>query len=365
MEKNSTQVTSAEGPADHTAGPSRVSKGGRPAAPWRSERRVCANPACGIEFEPQTASQRFCGRPCARTVGNKAMAITERICANPACARSYKPSTGRQEFCSQKCARGQSGERASAVSRGDYYADPVMCPCGKPVKYEGRHSRIYCSPECRMKYGHKRQKDPAAWETRVCRTCTNEFQFRKSNRNMGYYCSNECAAKFTKRRQNIVIDEEFDMVLDSSYEALVWAALRVAKIPVERFDRSLAVEWSAGHWYAPDLWLPRHGLAIECKGVVDPLEDESKWETYGWERGPLLVLDADCMPFVSPSDLALVLDGETFQEHPVWAAANDLYSTLPALEMSAKTDAIMKMHTIELAYDRLRHPRLHIATRAE
>ena len=323
---------------------------------------MCANTACGIEFEPQTAAQRFCGRSCARAVGNKAMVIPERTCANPSCARVFKPTTGRQEFCSQACARGQSGERIKAASRSDYYADPVMCPCGKPIDYEGRHTRVYCSPECRVQYGRKRQKDPAAWETRECRTCANEFQFRKSNGNVGYYCSNECAAKFTKRVQHIVI-RDFDIVLDSSYEALVWAALRVAKVPVERFDRSMAVEWSPGHWYAPDLWLPTYGLAIECKGAVDPMLDEAMWEAYGWERGPLLVLDAECMPFVSPGDLARVLKAETYREHPEWIAANERCLGLPAREMEAKMDAITKMHVIELAYERLRHPRLHIATK--
>lgn len=96
--------------------------------------------------------------------------------------------------------------------------------------------------------------------------------------------------KHTKRKRHIVLRDEDDVVLDSSYEAMVWGMLRLAKIPVERFDRQHGVAWREGGWYAPDLWLPDHEVAIECKGYEDP-DDPARWDAYRSTGVRLVVLD--------------------------------------------------------------------------
>lgn len=98
---------------------------------------------------------------------------------------------------------------------------------------------------------------------------------------------------------------DFDIVLDSSYEAFVWGALKIAKITVERFDRTYDIEWSPGRLYGPDLWLPRQQLAIECKGMVDS-DDEAKWAAFR-ERGKLLVLTRSDLLILSPDALLAML----------------------------------------------------------
>lgn len=195
-----------------------------------------------------------------------------------------------KRFCTRACSNAATAEKRAATLRGKQGYRPPICPCGKEVtakrKYVYAKDKKYCSPECRAKYGKKRQADPANYVTFACQNCGEETIRRKG---LGYhkYCSNECAAKHTKIKKHIVVDDA--IVLDSSYEALFWGLCCVLKIPIERYDRSQAVEWSPGHWYAPDFWLPTVGTAVELKGYHGR-EDAEKWCAFRNERGPLCVM---------------------------------------------------------------------------
>lgn len=83
---------------------------------------------------------------------------------------------------------------------------------------------------------------------------------------------------------------DHDVLLDSSWEALVWGACSLYKIPVERVDRSNAIEGEPGHYYAPDLYLPNEDIWLEVKGLQDE-DDPAKWEVWGERVGRLVVVD--------------------------------------------------------------------------
>lgn len=230
------------------------------------------------------------------------LVVESRTC--PACGEVFETKVNRMTgevgkgfrttYCSRACSRQVANRRAGEESRTLYEAEPRRCPCGAALPYEVRnHVKSYCSGECRALYQRKRQRNEAIWETRVCRACSKPFEFRKTSRNAGLYCSNECAMKHTKTKHHVVL-RDHDVLLDSSYEALVWGALRVAKIQVERFDRESGVEWSPGHWYAPDLWLPQQQIAIETKGWEDP-DDPAKWAAFRSTGVQLLVFGEEAM----------------------------------------------------------------------
>lgn len=154
-----------------------------------------------------------------------------------------------------------------------------------------------------------RPRDPSLWATKACVACGEQMEFRKSQPRK--FCSNRCAARHTSRRQHILIDEAFDMVLDSSYEALVWAALTVAKVPVERFDRQHGVEWGEGRWYAPDLWLPEEKIAIEVKGALDD-NDAARWDAYRSTGVSLAVLDRVDLMSMSPATALAIVENAAY-----------------------------------------------------
>ena len=159
-------------------------------------------------------------------------------------------------------------------------------------------------------YGKKRQRDEAKWVTRTCLNCQGEFELRTSSQSWGKYCSNACAMRHTKTKQHLVM-KEGDILLDSSYEALVWSALKVAKVPVERFDRQHGVEWGDGRWYAPDLWLSGQQIAVEVKGVQDD-EDTARWDAYRSTGVSLAVLDRVDLMSMSPATALAIVENAAY-----------------------------------------------------
>jgi hypothetical protein len=233
--------------------------------------RTCAREGCGKTFEvtltqARSSAQRFCSRPCNRTVGN-----IER------------------------------GER----KRKEWDEDPRShCPCGVGrIPYEVRNTTKYCSPDCRETYGLKRQPDPANHRTFQCQNCGETVSRPKS---FGYakYCSNACAQKHTKKKKHIVVDEA--VVLDSTWEALFWGLCGLHKIPVERYEREHGVLWRAAGWYAPDFLLTDMGIAVEVKGLEDP-EDAIKWRKFREVRQLAVLGRAELTQACKSDDLATYL----------------------------------------------------------
>ena len=222
----------------------RLASGGNPGGRSRAHERVqrsCANPGCEATFEVlDNSPQRFCSRSCARTIGN-----------------SERWSTTRKE---------------------------TTCPCGEV--FYSPYPKKYCSDECRAEYGQKRQPDPANYVTFTCQTCGKEVNRR---RKQGYqkFCSNECAAKHTKTKKHYMA-RDTDVVLDSGWEMLFYGLCMFKKVPCDRVDRSQAIEYTPGHWYAPDFYLPSLGVYVEVKGLEDE-DDPVKWAS--WPS--LVILDRD------------------------------------------------------------------------
>lgn len=213
--------------------------------------------------------------------------VCER-CGNEFVVRQSVP----QRYCGRACARQVDAIAKSGRSQAEWEASPQSyCPCGiGRIPYVKRHYNKYCSDECRLRYGKKRQANPANYVTFNCRTCGKEVtRYKNYGNGSNLYCSNECASKFTHKKHHVTMKDS-DVLLDSAWEAAVWGVLHVHKIAVERADRSLAVEWSPGCYYAPDFYLPSKGLWIEVKGLPDP-DDETRWAAWRVAHGPLLVLD--------------------------------------------------------------------------
>lgn len=203
----------------------------------------------------------------------------------------YRPGKTGERFCSRTCRNTGVAADNQAQAQATYDAAPPICQCGVQIPFEHRHNRQFCSPECRATYQTKRQPNPDNYKTFDCQTCG-----KATTRYKGYgsgalmFCSNECAAKHTKVKKHYVV-RDMDMVLDSGWECLFVGLCKFLKIPVERVDRSTAVEYLPGHWYAPDFHLPGLHLWVEVKGQEDP-EDQLRWEFWGTNKGRLLVVDA-------------------------------------------------------------------------
>jgi predicted nucleic acid-binding Zn ribbon protein len=212
------------------------------------------------------------------------------------CAVEYEYHVGRtgDRFCSNRCKTAWLGRQTQQNARARYEADPKKCPCGTAIAYEFRHNRQFCSPACRGEFQSKREKDPVNYVTFSCLNCEKEVT-RLKNYGKGHskYCSNKCAQKHTKTKKHYAL-KDLEIVFDSGYELAFYGICMLLKIPVERYDRQQAVEWSEGCWYAPDFYLPTLECAVEVKGVQDG-KDAVRWEAFRLTRGRLAVLDGDIL----------------------------------------------------------------------
>jgi hypothetical protein len=197
--------------------------------------------------------------------------------------------------------------------------NPPICECGQTIlptpgaKSPYIYNKKYCSDGCRATYTPKRSRDETKWETYTCINCENNFKRRKASRNAKIYCSNECAQKHTKIKKHYGV-EGLEIVFDSAYETFFWGACRVAKIPVRRFDRTQAVEWKSGQWYAPDFWLPTFDAAAEIKGLQD-MYDPERWHQFQQITGKyLLTFDGLDLAKISPGLLRNVIEAQIEQQ---------------------------------------------------
>lgn len=210
----------------------------------------------------------------------------KRTCVECGNEFTYRPGKTGEKLCSRSCRNRYNAKVNKATAQEMYEADPKRCPCGDPIPFEYRHTRMFCSPEHRTEYGAKRRPDPENYVTFECLNCEKEVT-RLRGQGHHKYCSNACAQRHTKVKKHYGISG-LEIVFDSSYECLFWSLCAVLKIPIERFDRQYGVAWGEDCWYAPDFWLPTLGLAVELKGLEDA-EDAEKWAAYREQRGELKV----------------------------------------------------------------------------
>jgi hypothetical protein len=222
----------------------------------------------------------------------KPLPVTKE-CARPECGESFeviptRATEARREYCSRQCSMKVINVERGLQKQREWDANPrSTCACGVGrIPYEVRNTTKYCSPECRITYGQKKQADPANYVTFDCKHCGETVTRYKSHGNYHKYCSNACAQKHTKTKVHIVVDEA--VVLDSGWEALFWGLCAFQKLTVERYDRSAGVLWKANGWYAPDFWLPSLELAVEIKGQEDD-SDAARWAAFR-QKHPLAVL---------------------------------------------------------------------------
>lgn len=221
-------------------------------------------------------------------LGHRTVAET-RTCEECGDPYDYRPGRAGERFCSLRCRTDFLKRLNQEEARADYERHPKLCPCGGPIPYGYRHTRQFCSPEHRKQYQAKRQKEPDKYVTFTCLnpTCGKEVTRRKGYSQYAKYCSNECAAKHTRTKQHIVVDDA--VVLDSGFEALFWGLCALWKIPVDRADRSRAIDVNGGGWYCPDFYLPGLHIWVEIKGFEDG-DDRLRYDVWRLAGRKLAVL---------------------------------------------------------------------------
>lgn len=269
----------------------------------------------------------------------------------PRCGTEFTPTAPKQQSCSDECRLANLADRNRASIKIRH------CPCGTQLPPFTETHSAYCSPECREMYANKggRKRQDEKWVVKVCETCGKEFQFRSTSRNLGRFCSNVCAHRRPIERH----PTPDGAILDSWWEHLVYSALKVAKISVERVDRSVhGVEFD-GRFYAPDLFLPEQNIYIEVKGIVTP-EQEAKWAAFRSSGRDLMVIGPDQIGWVSPEAMGLVVKARTCFESPEYQRAkaatmavesndDDLHGTF-----TSQMEAIQETYRIAMAFKHLR-----------
>jgi hypothetical protein len=217
-----------------------------------------------------------------------------RECKRCGATFEVPPTYKKKQYCTRACSSAATAEQRAASNRANGRYKAPVCPCGNEVTREGTkyvyaRDKKYCSPECRAKYGKKRQPNPDNYVTFDCMTCARSVtRYKGYGNGASKFCSNRCAAKHTKTKHHLAFRDD-DVLLDSAWEGLFWCLMKYDKIPVVRVDRDLAIEWTNGHHYAPDFYLPTLGTWVEVKGLEDD-EDPARWDAWRAVRGRLVVM---------------------------------------------------------------------------
>ena len=276
----------------------------------KMEMRTCALEECTIEFEAEARkTQRFCTKAHAnanRGAQNKMLPVigSTQTCATEGCSETWIVQGGAlrsKRYHNQTCSNRATTEKRIESQIERRVITPralAVCPCGRTCS---TFQQKYCSSDCRKEYGDYKQPNPENNATHKCQNCGQEFTRNKSSTAANMFCSNACARTHTKTRRFYTV-EEFDIVFESSYEAFFWGACKIAKIPIDRFDRDHGVAWADGKWYAPDFWIPGLNLAVEIKGYEDP-DDAARWAAYRKTQGALVVLTSVELMSIAPADI--------------------------------------------------------------
>lgn len=225
--------------------------------------------------------------------------LIDRPCDH--CGTTFSPTHSTSRFCSRQCTN--DWQRSQVP--------PKACPCGTTLRDVGKTvGATYCSIECGKKFGKAKGKapDPANSVTFTCETCGETVtRYKKYGSGTHRFCSNVCA-----NRRPIEHHATPDNVsLDSWWEHLVYAALKVAKIPVERVDRSFhGVEFD-GRFYAPDFFLPEQNIYVEVKGIITP-EQEAKWIAFRAAGHQLAVVGPGEIQSFSPANALAIVENAAY-----------------------------------------------------
>jgi transposase len=189
-----------------------------------------------------------------------------------------------------------------------------LCPCGG---WTGSKSRSY-HPECRDRYGKKREEDPANWTTTPCAAGDGDIRHRKSQPRKYH---EECARTHLKSLPASESTGYINGVYhESSYEAAFVSACTLRKAVVRRYDRQADGEVAYdGHLYGPDFVVstPEGDLPVEIKGEVKA-HNLQQWAAFRQERGALAVADRGRLLEVSatPTRAAFVALLRSYADDP-------------------------------------------------
>ena len=235
--------------------------------------------------------------------------VEHRVCEN--CHQPYEYHKGRagERFCSTQCRTDFLVAQNKAGAQAEYELEPRRCPCGTAIPFEYRHTRQFCSPEHRRHYGAKRQPEPDKYITFNCLNCGKEVtRYKKYGSGASKYCSNECSAKHNRVRKFYAV-EDLDIIFESGYECLFWSLCTFLKIPVERADRSQAVQVGEDGWYCPDFYLPESKLYVEVKGYEDD-DDRDRCAAWRASGRQLAVLRREELDVLRACSTAQALTGQ-------------------------------------------------------
>lgn len=172
--------------------------------PWvRKLPKSCEH--CGNVFMARQARNKYCSKECQYSAKRTTPLRRARECDN--CGKQYIPcklgSLARAgqttpRFCSRICA-GKAGAYGHGRKPKQFLPDICRCCETEFVRKTGRHSKIFCSAECRQQYALRRIKQSEqTYAPRPCSVCSVLFVPRTPRAKV---CSDEC--KKERKRQII------------------------------------------------------------------------------------------------------------------------------------------------------------------
>lgn len=103
----------------------------------------------------------------------------------PACGKNYEPTFAGQKYCSRECR--SEGQRKTETR--------ICLHCNQPFTARPSDQKKYCSPECY--YAHDRTDTRKKYPISICTVCGKSFE-RKRKESTGKYCSRACSDKADK-----------------------------------------------------------------------------------------------------------------------------------------------------------------------
>lgn len=160
--------------------------------------KICKNPLCGVEFEPDDATQIYCSDTCNSQAYKIIKAKLEqgiRICKQ--CGIEYPKDQGGTKYCSDKCKRAAANAKYVPAVKKEY--NKVCRKCGESFT-TFKKGQEYCTEDCSAAATLERQAlyRKTAKAMVICETCGTAFPSRP---NGSKYCKRECRKIGTLKNQ--------------------------------------------------------------------------------------------------------------------------------------------------------------------